>query len=121
MNNVLSVQHLTPPPFSSNRDHQHYLYHYLILDEHPIAVCSSLGSMEDLSSFSPVLKDMMQFYELKLYYSQTRVGMRKYLNVNSSRFLNLNLSPQLVLDINSHDTSNEFDKVPILFSGRYQQ
>ena len=33
-------------------------------------------------------------------------------------FLNLNLFP-LVLGINSHDTANEFDKVPILFSGRF--
>ena len=46
--------------------------------EHLIAMHSSLGSMEDLSSFSPALKYMMQFYKLKLHYSQTIVGMRQY-------------------------------------------
>lgn len=67
---------------------------------------------------SPKVRDAI--LKLKLRYSQTIVGMRQYLNVNSCRFFHLNLFPQLVLGINSHDNSNEFDKVPILFSGRYQ-
>lgn len=90
--NVLNVQHLTLPSFSSKRDHEQYLHHYSILDEHPIAVHSSLGSREDLSSFSPALKYMMQLYKFKLHYSQTTVGMGWYLNVNSCRFSNLNVT-----------------------------
>lgn len=119
MSSVPSVQNLTPLSFSSNTDHQHWLCHYLIWDEHPVAVHSFIGSIEGLSSFSLALKYTMQFYTLKLHYSQRRVGTRQYLNVNSCRFFNLNLFLQLVLDINSHDTSNKFDKVPILFSSRY--
>ena len=92
-------------------------FHYLIFEWASYRNAFSSGSIEDLSSFSPVLKYMIQFYKLKLQYSQIIVGMRQYQKY--CIYFYLNVFPQLLSSINFNDTSNEFDKVSILFPGRF--
>ena len=60
---------------------------------------------------------MIQFYKLKLQYSQIIEDMRQYQKY--CIYFYLNVFPQLLSSINFHDTSNKFDKVSILFLGGF--